>query len=216
MQQLEQLINHIQQEAERESFPIDEAIYQAAGLIPTKPILYAGNLSSKLCFFARDLGKDEINAQQPLYGSAGSLVRKGLYRVLFNKEAQTKEDLANILEYVILTNTVPYKPPGNKAYSEGVKKRFRPFLEEFLLDHWQGDQIITLGNEAFNWFIPYGKKGELKEFFTQSDRYIQSISITLKSKQIKLMPLPHPSPLNQQYYAQFPALLNQRLIEIFK
>ena len=216
MSQLEQLINQIQQEAERESFPIDEAIYQSAGLIPTKPILYAGNLSSKLCFFARDLGKDEINAQQPLYGSAGSLVRKGLYRVLFDNEPQNNEDLEKILEYVVLTNTVPYKPPGNKAYTEGVKKRFRPFLEEFLLSHWQGDQIITLGNEAFNWFIPYGKKGELKEFFTQSDRYEQSISITLKSKQIKLMPLPHPSPLNQQYYAQFPTLLNQRLLGIFK
>lgn len=220
---LEPLIKKIHQEAQREAFPIDELIYQEAGLDPTYPILYGGNLASSVCFFARDLGKDEVQAQQPLYGSAGKLVRRGVFTAKTQQLLTTPEDFQQVLNWVVLTNTVPYKPPGNKAYSEAVKKRFRPFLEQFLVFHWQGDKIITLGNEAFNWFIPYGKKGELKEFFKNSDRYTSQITIqlsaqddqgTLQQRPVTLYPLPHPSPLNQTYYAQFPSLLAQRLAAI--
>ncbi|HEY9296705.1 MAG TPA: uracil-DNA glycosylase family protein [Phormidium sp.] len=219
-----ELIAEIQQEAESAAFPVDEPVYLAAGLQPSQPILYAGNLESKLCFFARDLGKDEVHARQPLYGAAGILVRRGLYRAIAGEEPTKNTDLQVVLEHVLLTNTVPYKPPGNKAYTEAVKKRFRPFLERLLIIHWQGDKIITLGNEAFNWFAPYAAKGELKKFFERSDRYTSSIQVTLQTKDnqgnlhqgvINLLPLPHPSPLNQQYYAQFPQLLQQRLAEIF-
>ena len=224
MSDIKQLITDIQQEAQRETFPVDEPVYQAASLEPTQPILYAGNLESKLCFFARDLGKDEVRARQPLYGAAGGFVRRGLYRAIAATEPNKDTDLQVVLDRVLLTNTVPYKPPGNKAYTEAVKKRFRPFLERLLVLHWQGDKIITLGNEAFNWFAPYGVKGELKQFFEASDRYSASIQVTLQAKDtegnlhqrpVTLLPLPHPSPLNQKYYAQFPQLLQQRLAEIF-
>lgn len=224
IEDIKQLIADVQQEAERETFPIDEPVYLAGGLPPTQPILYGGNLESQLCFFARDLGKDEVQARQPLYGAAGILVRRGLYRALYSQEPSQGTDLSGILEHVLLTNTVPYKPPGNKAYTEAVKKRFRPFLERLLVFHWQGDKIITLGNEAFNWFAPYGAKGVLKKFFEQPDRYAASIEVTLQAKDgqgnlhqrtVNLLPLPHPSPLNQQYYAQFPQMLGQRLAQIF-
>lgn len=224
MSDLDQLIAQIHQEAQRESFPIDEPIYQDAGLDSRKPILYAGNLASQVCFFARDLGKDEVHAQQPLYGAAGKLVRQGLYRSIYGKEPRNNTDLLEVLDRVMLTNTVPYKPPGNKAYSEAVKKRFRPFLEQFLVFHWQGNQIITLGNEAFKWFSPYAAKGVLAQFFEESDRYTASIEVMLQAKDaqgklyersVMLSPLPHPSPLNQKYYAQFPQLLQQRIGEIF-
>lgn len=223
-EEIEQLIAQVQQEAQRETFPIDEPVYLAAGLQPTQAILYAGNLESQLCFFARDLGKDEVQARQPLYGAAGILVRRGLYRAIYREEPSQGTDLQVVLERVLLTNTVPYKPPGNKAYTEAVKKRFRPFLERLLVLHWQGDKIITLGNEAFNWFAPYGAKGALKKFFEQPDRYTASIQVTLQAQDslgnlhqrpVTLLPLPHPSPLNQQYYAQFPQMLAQRLAEIF-
>lgn len=223
MLDIQKLIAKIQQEAEIASFPIDEAVYQAAGLNPTQPVLYAGNLNSHLCIFARDLGKDEVHARQPLYGAAGKLVRKGLYRAIYGQEPERDTDLQIVCDRVLLTNTVPYKPTGNKAYSEAVKKRFRPFLEQLLVLHWQGDRIITLGNEAFNWFAPYREKGELKAFFEASDRYTKSIEVLLQAKddegniheRVKtLMPLPHPSPLNQKYYAQFPQLLQQRLEKI--
>jgi uracil-DNA glycosylase len=82
---------------------------------------------------------------------------------------------------------------------------------------------MTLGNEAFKWFSPYAPKGVLAKFFAQSDRYTASIQIILhaqdeRGKQherpVTLLPLPHPSPLNQQYYAQFPQMLQHRLAEI--
>ena len=224
MSDIDQLIDQIYTEAQRESFPIDEPIYRDAGIEPLKPLLYAGNLQSQLCFFARDLGKDEVRAQQPLYGAAGKLVRKGLYCALYHQEPRDNADLQAVLDRVILTNTVPYKPPGNKAYSEAVKKRFRPFLERLLILHWQGDRIITLGNEAFKWFSPYAPKGALAKFFEQPERYTACIQITLHAqdergkqheRSVTLLPLPHPSPLNQKYYAQFPQMLQQRLAEIF-
>lgn len=217
---IDHLIAQIYTEAKHESFPIDEPVYLEAGLDPKIPILYGGNLESQLCFFARDLGKDEVFAKQPLYGAAGKLVRQGLYRAIYGKEPENKEDLGAVLKHVIFTNTVPYKPPGNKAYSQAVKKRFRPFLERLLVFHWQGNSIITLGNEAFKWFAPYAPKGEAVKFFERSDRYSASLQVTLlatddqgnkKNRQVTLMPLPHPSPLNQQYYAQFPQMLQQRL-----
>jgi uracil-DNA glycosylase len=40
MSNLETLTHQIQQEAQREVFPIDEPIYKGAGLDPTYPILY--------------------------------------------------------------------------------------------------------------------------------------------------------------------------------
>lgn len=220
MTEITNLIAQVYAEAQREEFPIDRPVYESAGLDPTAPILYGGNLASQLCIFARDLGKDEVSAQQPLYGAAGRLVRQGLYRAMFHQEPTSPGDLQKVCDRVLLTNTVPYKPPGNKAYSTAVKKRFRPFLERLLVEHWQGDLIITLGNEAFQWFTPYGKKGELKEFFQRSDRYTASLELTLTAtdsqgviqrKIVTVMPLPHPSPLNQKYYAQFPLLLAARL-----
>ncbi len=220
MTEITNLIAQVHAEAQREEFPIDRPVYESAGLDPTAPILYGGNLASQLCIFARDLGKDEVSAQQPLYGAAGRLVRQGLYRAMFHQEPTSPGDLQMVCDRVLLTNTVPYKPPGNKAYSTTVKERFRPFLERLLVEHWQGDRIITLGNEAFQWFTPYGKKGELKEFFQRSDRYTASLELTLPAtdtqgiiqpKIVTVMPLPHPSPLNQKYYAQFPLLLAARL-----
>jgi uracil-DNA glycosylase len=220
MTEITNLIAQVHAEAQREEFPIDRPVYESAGLDPTAPILYGGNLTSQLCIFARDLGKDEVSAQQPLYGAAGRLVRQGLYRAMFHQEPTSPTDLQKVCDRVLLTNTVPYKPPGNKAYSTAVKERFRPFLERLLVEHWQGDRIITLGNEAFQWFTPYGTKGQVKEFFQGSDRYTASIELTLTAtdsqgiiqrKIVTVMPLPHPSPLNQKYYAQFPLLLAARL-----
>lgn len=210
-------IHHLAQEFE---FPIDYPVYKAAAKDPTYPILYAGNLQSQLCFFGRDLGRDEVFASQPLYGAAGTLVRQGFYWAMHKQQTDDKEKLASICTRVLLTNTVPYKPPGNKAYSQSIKETFRPFIEQLLVFHWQGNQIISLGTEAFKWFIPYGNKGEVNSFFQQSDRFEQQLSVILiatdelgmkHKKQVTLLPLPHPSPLNQKYYAQFPQMLQSRL-----
>lgn len=225
MSDIDTLIAQVQQEAERAEFPLDIPVYEAANLEPTKPILYAGNLQSPLCFFGRDLGKDEVHARQPLIGAAGTLVRKGFYYAIHQQKAPQRKDLDDtIIKRVLLANTVPYKPPGNKAYLMKVKKRFRPFLEKLLVFHWQGNQIITLGTEAFKWFTPYGSSGELDAFFAQKNtRYKATITINLTAldelershtKRVTLLPLPHPSPLNKQYYAAFPNMLQKRLAQV--
>ncbi|MEM7757384.1 MAG: uracil-DNA glycosylase family protein [Cyanobacteria bacterium P01_A01_bin.40] len=225
MSDLDILIAQVQQEAQREEFPLDIPVYNSADIEPTKPILFAGNLQSPLCFFGRDLGKDEVHARQPLIGASGTMVRQGFYYAIHKQKAPTRQDLDNtILERVLLTNTVPYKPPGNKAYLMKVKNRFRPFIEQLFVLHWQGDQVITLGTEAFKWFAPYGGKGELDSFYRRtSDRFEQQLKVKISAtdssglahtKVITLLPLPHPSPLNQKYYAAFPKMLQKRLSQV--
>jgi uracil-DNA glycosylase len=222
MSDMETLLAEIRACAERSPFPIDTEIYQSAGKEPTQPILYAGNLKSNLCFFGRDLGRDEVYNGQPLIGAAGKLVRQGFYRAMHHQPAKTPQELQSVCDRLLLTNTVPYKPPGNKAYETEVKERFRPFIERLLVIHWQGNQILTLGTEAFKWFAPYAAKGEVNKFFLKPDRYKAKLPIMLRATEqgmeyqrlVTLMPLPHPSPLNQQYYAQFPQMLQQRLAEV--
>jgi uracil-DNA glycosylase len=232
MSDIATLIAQVQQEAQQAEFPIDIPVYKSANLEPTKPILYAGNLLSPLCFFGRDLGRDEVHARQPLIGAAGTMVREGFYYAVHQQKAPTRKDLDDtILERVLLTNTVPYKPPGNKAYLTKVKQRFRPFMEQLFVMHWQGNQVITLGTEAFKWFAPYGEKGEVDDFFRRSDREAYpkgnrfesflTVNLTAKddlgmthTKAIKLLPLPHPSPLNQKYYTAFPKMLQKRLAQV--
>jgi uracil-DNA glycosylase len=218
------LISQVQQEAQKEEFPIDIPVYKSAHLEPTYPILYAGNLQSPLCFFGRDLGRDEVHARQPLIGAAGKLVRQGFYQAIHQRPASGERELQTVCDRILLTNTVPYKPPENKAYSTKVKERFRPFVERLLGLHWQGHQIITLGTEAFKWFAPYGKKGEVNNFFLDKERrYWHKLAVNLRyiddfglenQKQLFLLPLPHPSPLNKTYYAKFPQMLQQRLTQI--
>lgn len=224
MSDIATLVAHVQQEAQREEFPLDIPLYKSANLEPTKPILYAGNLHSPLCFFGRDLGKDEVHARQPLIGASGTMVREGFYYAIYQQKAPSRKDLDNTtIERLLLTNTVPYKPPGNKAYLMNVKKRFRPFIEQLFLFHWQGNQIITLGTEAFKWFAPYGSKGEVDSFFRTSDRFVDKLTVNLSAtdslgishrKDITLLPLPHPSPLNQKYYRAFPGMLQKRLAQV--
>ena len=164
MLSIETLIDQVEEEAKKEPFPIDVDVYKAAKKEPTHPILYGGNLQSQLCFFARDLGKDEVYAGEPLIGAAGSLIRQGFYQALHGEKAKSQKELNTVCNRILLTNTVPYKPPGNKAYLMGVKKRFRPFVAQLLVLYWSGNQIITLGTEAFKWFAPFGKKGEVNDF----------------------------------------------------
>jgi uracil-DNA glycosylase family 4 len=221
MSTIEKLIEQIQAEAEREEFPIDTPVYESVHKNPHQPILYFGNLNSNICFFGRDLGRDEVIAGQPLIGAAGQLVRQGFYRAIHHIDTEDQDKLASIKERLILTNTVPYKPPGNKAYTKKVKERFRPFIEQLLVNYWQGNQIITLGTEAFKWFENYNSKEKFTDFWSQGDsRYQSSLTVNLtahnsdgkiQKKKVTIYPLPHPSPLNQKYYYKFPQMLQDSL-----
>lgn len=217
---LEDLIEAVHREALRADFPIDEPVYRTAGKDPKRPILLAGSLDAPVCVFARDLGKDEVAEGEPLVGAAGRLVRGGLIQASTGTApARSDRRLEAALGLALLTNTVPYKPPGNKAYAESVKARFRPFLAELLVVHWKGDRLLSLGTEAFRWFEPYAEPGAADAFWEREDRYEADLPLILTAevggetlrKPATLGPLPHPSPLNQKWYARFPDLLAARL-----
>jgi uracil-DNA glycosylase len=226
MPDIETLVDAVQEEARRAEFPVDTPVYHKAGKDPTRPVLFAGSLDAAVCVFARDLGKDEVAVGQPLVGAGGRLVRAGVYQACHGAPpAAADRTLESVLDVVLLTNTVPYKPPGNKAYTTAVKERFRPFLVELLGHHWRGSTVITLGTEAFQWFAPYADPGTFAAFWAREDRYESELPCVLTGpsgsvpadspsglhKTLTLMPLPHPSPLNQRWYKRFPDLLASRL-----
>lgn len=220
MRTVEELIAAIRQEAARADFPIDEAPYAKAKKDPLTPVLFAGSLDATLCSFGRDLGWNEVVEGQPQIGAAGRLVREGVFRTFVGGEPpKTDLYLPQALDHVLLTNTVPYKPPGNKAYTETVKRRFRPFLAELLAVHWKGDRVLCLGTEAFKWFTPYTEAGAVDAFWKREDRYEAELAAVIVAetdagevrRPVVLCPLPHPSPLNQKWYPLFPGLLAKRL-----
>jgi uracil-DNA glycosylase len=216
-ERLDDLLAHIEREARRAPLPIDEPIYRAAGRDPLVPILCAGSLAAPIVSIGRDLGRDEVAAGEPQIGAGGRLVRAGVYQIVTGHEPERADRrLAPALETVLLTNLVPYKPPGNKAYPESVRKRFRPFLLELLTGPWQGSHVLTLGTEAFRWFAPYLDPGVADAFWAREDRYEAELPCVLpgldgREKTVVLGPLPHPSPLNQRWYGAFPGLLAARV-----
>ena len=227
MQTIEALIEAVSGEARRAAFPVDTPAYHKASRDPLSPILFAGALAARACVLGRDLGKDEVMMGQPLVGAAGRLVRVGVYQACHGTPPPaTDRTLESVLGQVLLTNTVPYKPPGNKAYASAVKERFRPYLAELLAAHWQGDHVITLGTEAFQWFAPYADPETFAAFWRRADRYEATLSCVLTAtasapgarstlhKSLSIMPLPHPSPLNRRWYKQFPELLARRLAAV--
>lgn len=221
---IEGLIERVRQEVRRGEIPVDRATYERLGKDPEEPILYAGSLAAPVVIFGRDLGKDEVKFGQPLIGAGGKRVREGLLRAWDQPvplAKATRATLEGALQHAILTNTVPYKPPGNNAYPDAVKDRFRPFLLQLLTRHWRGHDIITLGNEAFRWFEPYGSQVEFRGLGRTDERFTAAFICRLPSagndsnrtvtKQVSVLPLPHPSPLNRRWREQFPSMLFQRL-----
>jgi uracil-DNA glycosylase len=224
---IDRLLAAVRQEADRAEFPIDEPVYHRSGRDPREPILFAGSLEAPVCILGRDLGKDEVAAGQPLIGAAGRLVRRGLIAAWNPGGAEEPASPGNLplqqaLQYALLTNTVPYKPPRNKAYPEGVRQRFRPFLQELLARYWKGDQVITLGTEAFQWFAPYAATPAFESVGRTDARFEAAFPCQLPAdesrqvpaKSLRVYPLPHPSPLNQRWFGRFPAMLAHRLAEV--
>jgi len=198
------LLNAIRDEARKGDMAIDRPAYEEAGLDPIEPVLLgSGSLAARLGIFGRDPGRTEIERREPFIGKGGQLIRTALEEAA-GPDAGTR---------VFWANTVPYKPLGNKAWSVAVKRRFLPHVRRYLVDLWQGDQLITCGNVAFEWFgiADSSVRPRLKEFWTREDRYESSITVELDGKPITLHPLPHPSPLNATWYPKFPALLRNRL-----
>jgi uracil-DNA glycosylase len=228
-EKISELIEAVRREAARAVLPIDAEVYERSGRDPTLPIMFAGSLDAPLCIVGRDLGKDEVRTGQPLIGPAGRLVRAGIIRARQQKLPANQDrpsdgaPLEEALKYALLTNTVPFKPIGNKAYSKAVRERFRPFLERLLVDHWKGHRVITLGTQAFEWFEPYGEEAMFQTDGVTAVRFEKTFRCMLpghddrrvrNDKTLIVYPLPHPSPLNRRWFSRFPSMLAARLDEV--
>lgn len=217
MSSLVTLLQRIEAEAQLGNMGVDQAVYEEAGRRVTEPVLLgSGSVSAQVGIFGRDPGRTEIELNEPFIGKGGQLVRAGLYRAACGGELPDLATSVAVGSQVFWANTVPYKPIGNKAWSVKVKRRFVPFIRELLVEHWQGHELITLGNVAFDWFRLAAPelKTQLREFWSSEERYSSSLEICLQGKSIRLHPLPHPSPLNAKWYPQFPALLDARLAQL--
>ena len=224
---VEELCQQIRASARREEFQIDVPIYERFKKDPFQPILYAGSLQAPVCIFGHDLGKDEVRLGQPLIGAGGKLVRQGLVRAWQaegSEEVDSTGELQVALRYALLTNTVPYKPPGNKAYSDPVKKHSgrscssfspgsgaditsylwapRPFAGSSLTAIFKSFAHSGRSDARFDFVFPCRLPVAVNEGSRPED------------KPVAVMPLPHPSPLNRRWLGEFPAMLARRLSQI--
>ncbi|ALZ86703.1 uracil-DNA glycosylase [Pseudomonas oryzihabitans] len=218
--------------AEREAFRqlaadlpgVDLPIYEQFAKDPLDPIIGLGDPEAPLGFFGRDPGREEVKYGEPFIGSGGQIARKILYKHLYGHPPADFEASRSLSQQFFWANTVPYKPLGNKAWSERIKKTFHPLMRRLLVEHWHGTQLITFGREAFLWFGIGQSKEErtrLEAFWKSEDRFESSIEVTLETeegvcKTLTLYPLPHPSPLNQTWYTRFPGLLEMRVKALIK
>lgn len=198
---------------------VDLAVYEAFGQDPLKPVIGQGYPDVAVAFFGRDPGRDEVQHQMPFIGAGGQKVRRTIYKHLYKKEMPDFEASVEVGRRFFWANTVPYKPVGNKAWSMKVKKQFQPLIADLLIKNWNGVDVITLGREAFLWFAinqPREVKQQLEGFWAQDDRFDSSIAVIVtaldgEQRELRLHPLPHPSPLNATWYKRFPDLLAARL-----
>jgi uracil-DNA glycosylase len=196
---------------------IDLECYARFGRDPFEPIVAYGDPASRIGFFGRDPGRDEVQHQEPFIGAGGQLVRRALYQHRYGKPLPDFAASQAIGRHFFWANTVPYKPVGNKAWSTKIKKRFQPLMAQALRDDWHGEHLVVFGREAFFWFGLNQDKAlmhALDAFWERNDRYEASIDVTLsgeKDRRITLHPLPHPSPLNATWYGRVPGLLAARL-----
>lgn len=201
---------------------IDVEVYNGFDRDWHEPVIGMGNPDTKIAFFGRDPGRDEVQHQMPFIGAGGQKVRGAIHEHLFGKSLPDFDASVEVGKGFFWANTVPYKPIGNKAWSMKVKKQFQPLVADLLLNAWKGDAVITLGREAFLWFaINQDKsvKQQLEEYWGQDDRFERYTEIELCTgdgccRKLKLYPLPHPSPLNATWYKRFPDLLKQRLRQL--
>ncbi len=201
---------------------IDIAAYEASNRDWQEPVIGLGKPDTRIAFFGRDPGRDEVEHQMPFIGAGGQKVRGAIYRHLYSKPMPDFEASLEVGKGFFWANTVPYKPVGNKAWSMKVKKQFQPLVADLLIHAWHGRDVITLGREAFLWFginQPVEARRQLEAFWEREDRFSTYTELELAapdgdSRRLRLYPLPHPSPLNATWYRRFPELLEQRLRQL--
>jgi len=209
------LLADIEAEARRAPFDVCRVTYRDAGRDPAVPLLCAGNLDAPFCALGRELGRDEVLQGEPLVGMAGRRFRRAFHDAVLAPTAgpapKSERRFAAVLDRVLLTNTVPYRPVDNRAYDRATVDRFRPFVERLLADVWTGTTILALGETATRWFTPYAAPGAADALWSDAARrFTATLDVTIRNRRLVVAPLPHPSPLSP-FKAGFAAVLEQRV-----
>lgn len=191
--------------------PRDLEVYTRFKRDPVEPICFAGNLTAPICLLGRDLGRDEVRHQQPLIGAAGRLVRRTLQQCVAPDLPEEPPFFPPVLDRVLITNLVPYKPAGNAPFSPATQEVFRPFVAMLLTKHWTGAVCCPLGEGALRWFYQYDPEA-IRHLLGLPipERARADVAITLQGKPLRLLPLPHPSPLSRYSRTDFPVWLRER------
>lgn len=196
---------------------VDREVYETFGVDPLEPILGEGDPLCRVAFFGRDPGREEVRHGVPFVGAGGQKIRRVLSDRLTGDPAPDLEASIAAGRKAFWANTVPYKPVGNKAWSQAVKARFRPLMVDVLVRGWRGRDVVVLGQDAFLWFASgRDEKRRLTDFWAREDRFEASIEVVLTARDgadatLRIHPLPHPSPLNATWASRFPGLLEARL-----
>lgn len=214
---MEDILRRLRQAAALGGMDIDQAAYAAANLATSEPVLLgSGSLSAKVGIMGRDPGRQEIMLQEPFVGAGGRLLRAGLHSHHHGSPPPDHATARLIGQQYFWCNTVPYKPTRNRAWSVKIKRRFAPIIADYIVEHWAGQDLITCGRVAFDWFrlMEPALAPSLKTFWTTPGCFSRHLPIVFMGKSIRLHPLPHPSPLNARWRKQFPSLLQDRLAAV--
>jgi uracil-DNA glycosylase len=202
---------------------LDKPVYEAFGRDPLAPILGLGPPKAPVCVFGRDPGRNEVEAGKPFVGAAGRGLRDALARHARTSHERVDDRFDDDGLPVFWLNTVPYKRVANKAWPVSVIRAFQPLIRDTLLGHWQGEHVLTLGTQAFEWFMPGQPPAEqrrMTDFWSGKHRYDDTLRVHLANERegrwLTLYPLPHPSPANAVWRERFPRLLERRLESIFR
>lgn len=195
------LVADIEAEARRAPFDVCAETYREARRDPAVPVLFGGSLDAAVCCLGRELGRDEVLAGEPLVGTGGRRLRRALHDALvaptLGPAPKDERRFAAVLDRVLLTNTVPYRPVGNRAYDRATVDRFRPFVERLLADHWRGSLVVALGETATRWFAPYAAEGAADALWDDAARrFTATLRVVVGNRALVVAPVPHPSPLS--------------------
>lgn len=205
----------VEADARRAPFDVCVETYRAAGRDPSVPILCAGSLDAPFAALGRELGREEVHLGEPLVGMGGRRFRRAFHDAVLAPSAgpapRAERRFDAILDHVLLTNTVPYRPVDNVAYDRATVERFRPFVETLLGELWRGGVVLALGETAVRWFAPYAAPGAADALWEDpARRFVDTLDVTIRGRAFVVAPLPHPSPLSP-FKKEFAAILARRV-----
>jgi uracil-DNA glycosylase len=201
---------------------IDVEVYAEAGRDPLEPIVGEGDRRCRVAVLGRDPGRHEVFHGVAFIGAGGRKIRDALGRAVDGAAPlagdEGLEAALAVGRYAFWTNTVPYKPVGNKAWSAREVRAFQPAMTALLRDGWDGDDVLCLGKGAVDWFArDKATKAAVAAHWAREDRYDAALELPFPDapgRTVRLHPLPHPSPLNATWAPHVPRLFDAALARV--